>query len=91
VSRPDGEADVRQLLPRGAGSAASVELGAQIMFYGGDIVDLLLATALLLDWYRRGARALAREERRYAGAGPRCPRGDEGYMDTVSTTGGTSA
>jgi len=55
------------LLPTGAGSAASIELGAQIMFYGGDVVELLLATAVLLDWYRRGTRALAREERRHAG------------------------
>jgi putative membrane protein len=52
------------LLPRGAGSAAGIEFGAQIMFYGGDVVELVLATALLLDWYRRGTRALAREERR---------------------------
>lgn len=52
------------LLPRGAGSPASVELGAQIMFYGGDVVELLLATALLLAWYRGGSRALAREQRR---------------------------
>ena len=69
------------LLPRGAGSAASIELGAQIMFYSGDIVELLLATALLLDWYRRGARALAREQRqrvRAAVSGLRCPRSDEG-------------
>jgi putative membrane protein len=57
------------LLPRGAGSAASIGFGAQIMFYGGDVVEVLLATALLLDWYRRGARALAREERRRAGSG----------------------
>lgn len=79
------------LLPRGAGSPASIELGAQIMFYGGDVVELLLATAVLLDWYRRGARALAREERRHAGSGPWCPHGDEGYPGTVSTTGGTSS
>ncbi len=32
------------LLPRGAGAPGSVELGAQFMFYGGDIVYLLLAT-----------------------------------------------
>ena len=77
------------LLPRGAGAPGSVELGAQFMFYGGDIVDLLLATALLLDWYRRGARSLAREERRRAGSW--CSRGDEGYPNTTSRTEGTSS
>lgn len=56
------------LLPTGAGSAAGIELGAQVMFYGGDVVELLLASAVLLDWYRRGTRELARQERRNVGA-----------------------
>lgn len=41
--------------------------GARLMYYGGDAVEVLLALALLTQWYRRGGRELARRERR-AGA-----------------------
>lgn len=39
------------LLPRGAGTADQIHAGAQIMFYGGDVIELTLAAALLLPWY----------------------------------------
>jgi putative membrane protein len=48
-------------LPPGAGhSAAETEAAAQLMYYGGDVVELLLATALFWGWYRRAGRSLPR-------------------------------
>ncbi|GGK83188.1 hypothetical protein Ppa06_42250 [Planomonospora parontospora subsp. parontospora] len=40
-------------LPPGAGDAADVRRAAQVMYYGGDIAELLLATALFAARYRR--------------------------------------
>lgn len=51
-------------LPRGAGTAAETRAGAQLMYYGGDGAEILLAVALLAGWYARGGRELARERRR---------------------------
>jgi putative membrane protein len=53
------------LLPHTAASAPDIQLGAQIMFYGGDVIELALATALLTSWYRRTGRQLAHQRRRY--------------------------
>jgi putative membrane protein len=38
--------------------------GAQIMYYGGTLVDVALAVAVLAAWYAAGGRELARAERR---------------------------
>jgi putative membrane protein len=47
-------------LPPGAGhTAAETEVAAQWMYYGGDVVELLLAAALFATWYRRTGRAAA--------------------------------
>jgi putative membrane protein len=47
-------------LPPGAGhTAAEVEVAAQWMYYGGDLVEVLLAAALFAAWYRRAGRAAA--------------------------------
>ncbi len=59
-----------QTLPRAAGDAEQVRLGAQVMFYGGDAVEVLLAVALLAGWYARGGRRLRAERRRAAGQAP---------------------
>jgi putative membrane protein len=42
-----------------------VHLGAQVMYYGGDVVEIGLVTALALQWYAAQGRALQR--RRPAG------------------------
>jgi putative membrane protein len=55
-----------QLLPEHGGSPEQLRLGAQIMFYGGDLVELALAVALLSGWYARGGRRLRHEQRRQA-------------------------
>lgn len=52
------------LLPAGAGSAAQLQAAAQILYYGGDTIELLTAVAVMVAWYRRGGRELRRQERR---------------------------
>jgi putative membrane protein len=45
-------------MPTGAGfDAAVIRDAAQIMYYGGDIAELLLAIALFASWYRRAHSA----------------------------------
>lgn len=39
-----------------------VQAGAQLMFYGGDVVDLALLIMLGAEWYRRTGRALNRTQ-----------------------------
>lgn len=53
-------------LPLGAGTAAEVRAGAQLMYYGGALVELLVAVTLLASWYTRGGRELRRQRRRAA-------------------------
>lgn len=40
---------------------ADSELGAQVMFYAGDVVDLALIVLVLAEWYRVSGRRLARQ------------------------------
>jgi putative membrane protein len=54
-------------LPVGGGSIAERHLGAELMYYGGTIIDLALAIAVMSQWYQSTGRELARTERR---AGP---------------------
>lgn len=57
-------------LPPGAShAAADAEQAAQWMYYGGDVVEVLLVVLLGAEWYRRGARAGARP----AGTGSAVP------------------
>lgn len=42
---------------------ADAELGAQVMFYSGDLVDLALMALLLAEWYRVSGRRLLRPAR----------------------------
>jgi putative membrane protein len=53
-------------LPLGAGSLPQLHLGAEALFLGGDVLDLLLMTAVLAEWYARSGRELARQRRREA-------------------------
>jgi putative membrane protein len=54
-------------LPFGAGSAAARHFGAELMYYGGTVVDVALAVIVMTQWYRAAGRALLREQRRTAG------------------------
>ncbi len=46
--------------------AAAVHEGAQLMYYGGDLIDLGLLLVFFAQWYAKGTRLLAREARRLA-------------------------
>jgi putative membrane protein len=48
-------------LPATAGTPAQVQLGAQVMFSGGDLVELATAAAVMTAWYARTGRAQRRE------------------------------
>ena len=65
-----------ELLPTGAGSAAQVEAGAQILYYGGDAIELLTAAAVMTAWYRRGGRELRRQQRRSSRPHAAAPSGN---------------
>jgi len=54
--------------PHGAGPVADVQFGAQLMYYGGDAVEVALAVAVLTSWYAHGGRELRRAARRAAPA-----------------------
>jgi putative membrane protein len=51
-------------LPAGGGTSEQVRAGAQIMFYGGDVIEIILAVLLLASWYARGGRLIAHQHRR---------------------------
>jgi putative membrane protein len=49
-------------------SEQSWQLGAQLMWYGGDAVELLLVIAFALQWYHDGGRRLERARREREGS-----------------------
>ncbi|MFC6091320.1 cytochrome c oxidase assembly protein [Saccharothrix lopnurensis] len=49
-------ADALALPPTGAGDAEALRAAARLMYHGGDLAELALATALFAGWYRRRAR-----------------------------------
>jgi len=55
-------------LPVAGGSPDPIRDGARLMFYGGEVIDLLLATALMTQWYARTGRQLHHTRRRRAAA-----------------------
>ena len=48
-----------------AGAAGDRALGAELLYYGGDAMEVLLAATLMAQWYRRAGRAAARAARRH--------------------------
>jgi putative membrane protein len=54
--------------PGTAFPAADVRTGAELMYYGGDLVEVGLAVVVAVQWYVAGGRALERARRR--GRGP---------------------
>jgi putative membrane protein len=78
-------------LPFGGGSLAARHFGAELMYYGGTLVDVALAVILMAQWYQSTGRALHREQRRSvhgAAAGPsrRGPRDvDPGRRQVMAT------
>jgi hypothetical protein len=51
-------------LPAGAGLVAARHLGAELMYYGGTVVDVALAAIVMAQWYAATGRSLARARRR---------------------------
>jgi putative membrane protein len=51
-------------LPVGGGSLASRHIGAELMYYGGTVIDIALAVVLMAQWYQASGRTLARAARR---------------------------
>jgi putative membrane protein len=58
------------MLPAGGGPAAGRQLGAELMYNGGTVIDVALAVIVMTQWYLATGRALARTRRRAAVAGP---------------------
>ena len=52
------------LLPVTGGTSVQIQGGAQIMYYGGTLIEVLLAITVMTTWYRRGGRALRQHIRR---------------------------
>ncbi|GAB3347905.1 cytochrome c oxidase assembly protein [Modestobacter lapidis] len=50
--------------PAALGAAGEVRRGAQLLYYGGDVIELLLAVAVMAEWWRRTGRRLRAEQRR---------------------------
>ena len=50
-------------IPTTAGTPDQIHLGAQIMYYGGNVIEVLLATLVMTGWYQRSGRRLKREQR----------------------------
>jgi putative membrane protein len=53
-------------LPVGAGPVAARHLGAELMYYGGTVIDVALAAIVMAQWYAATGRSLARAARRPA-------------------------
>jgi len=56
-----------------AGSIASRHTGAELMYYGGTVIEVALAAFVMAQWYLASGRALARTRRRSQSAGPQLP------------------
>ncbi|MFE1786196.1 cytochrome c oxidase assembly protein [Streptomyces sp. NPDC059506] len=56
--------------PGTAFPAADLRAGAQLMYYGGDAVELAAAAVIAAQWYRAKGRRTARAHRRAAAAVP---------------------
>ena len=52
--------------PAALGAAGDVRRGAELLAYGGDVVEVLLAVAIMTEWWRRTGRRLRAEQRRAA-------------------------
>jgi putative membrane protein len=73
-----------------AAGSRDAERGAQLMYYGGDAVDLALAVLVCARWYRSGQRRMAAAQAGLATASPRAaaaaPRRSSKVMTTSAST-----
>ncbi len=54
--------------PHAVFATADLHAGAQLMYYAGDVVEVVLAAVIAVQWYRATGRAEVRRQRRPAGA-----------------------
>jgi putative membrane protein len=50
--------------PAALGAVEEVRRGAQLLYYGGDAIELLLAVSVMAEWWRRTGRRLRADQRR---------------------------
>jgi putative membrane protein len=55
-------------------AAADRQLGAQLLWYGGDLIDLALLVVFFSQWYAAGGRELARQQRHQSSPAASTPR-----------------
>jgi hypothetical protein len=60
-------------LPADGGPMASRHTGAELMYYGGTVIEVALAVVVMTHWYLVSGRALARTRHRSQSAGPQLP------------------
>jgi len=60
-------------LSAGGGSIASRHTGAELMYYGGTVIEVAFAAFVMAQWYLASGRALTRTRRRSQSAGPQLP------------------
>ena len=60
-------------LPAGGGPTASRHTGAELMYYGGTVIEVALAAVVMAQWYLASGRAVARTRRRSQSLGPQLP------------------
>jgi putative membrane protein len=53
-------------LPVSAGPVAARHVGAELMYYGGTVIDVALAVIVMAQWYAATGRSIARAARRQA-------------------------
>jgi putative membrane protein len=70
ASASGGTGMLAGLMQVGGVSPVDLQTGAQVMFYGGDLVDLALIVLVLWGWYRAVGRQRARISARTASAVP---------------------
>jgi putative membrane protein len=59
-------------LPASGGPVASRHAGAELMYYGGTVIEVALAAVVMAQWHLASGRALARTRRRSQSAGYSC-------------------
>jgi putative membrane protein len=60
-------------LPVGGGPIAGRHAGAELMYYGGTVIEVALAAVVMAQWYLASGRALTRTRRRSQSAEPQLP------------------
>lgn len=60
-------------LPAAGGPFASRHTGAELMYFGGTVIEVALAAVVMAQWYLASGRALTRTRRRSQSAGPQLP------------------